>query len=631
MNRHALDRRVLLQSASLLALASCARRTAPAETVFAGMVKQFGEELITGDPERAAFLRLLPDGANLTKLRERGPLAGELARSQALRGLTELLGLEAQALARKDLPLFEVLLAHFSRLEPALQLGLGRFSQSEGPAPFVFHPDCAAIHGLPAVLANTAPIHDLGDAEDYVLLLGQCASVLDAEAEDAAMQAKQGWVAPPAILERLANACAQLLGQAPDAGPFLAPLLGQLRALGLLAASSPPPPGAQPIPAVTLAPAPPNPAQERAQALLIQADALVQRAIYPAIARTARLCEAQRALPQRLPANFSRDWLQAGLRFQTNDAIDIQKAYRSAQAQAKTLTDQLDMSLRALGVIDGNVGQRLSQLVADPRFDLSALSPEALITQLQSHFNAANAQSTNWFETKALSALRMEILAQPAGLGEDGARYRPAGSRAEDRAVLYLDLASLRSQPSFALANLVFSHGVPGRHVLSVLAKGANLPIALQMIGFPAFERGWRAYGAQLADEYGLFEADPWQRIGFLRAQLRGCAFLMCDFDLATKGMTRDSAIVFLQSQAGLAWPDAALAVDRMMACPGVGAGGEIGRNRIVAARDRARIGLGPGFDIRSFHALILAGGELPLRVMDNRVDAWIGSKQKSR
>ena len=102
MNRHALDRRVLLQSASLLALASCARRTAPAETVFAGMVKQFGEELITGDPERAAFLRLLPDGANLTKLSERGPLAGELARSQALRGLTELLGLEAQALARRD-------------------------------------------------------------------------------------------------------------------------------------------------------------------------------------------------------------------------------------------------------------------------------------------------------------------------------------------------------------------------------------------------------------------------------------------------------------------------------------------------------------------------------------------------
>ncbi len=629
MDHNTLDRRTLLQAASLLALASCARRAAPAETVFAGMVKQFGEELIAGDPERAAFLRLLPDGANLTKLTERGPLAGELARSQALRGLTELLGLEARALSRKDLPLFDVLIAHFSRLEPALHLGLGRFSQSEGPAPFVLHPDRAAVTSLPAILANAAPIRDLADAEDYVVLLGQCAHVLDAEAEDAAMQARQGWVAPPAILERLANTCTQLVGQAPNAGPFLAPLLGHMRALGLLAASAPENPDAQPIPAA--APAPPDPAQERAQALVTQAEALVERAIFPAIARTARLCEAQRAMPQRVPAQGSRDWLRAGLRFQTGDVVDIDKAYLAAQAHAKAISDQLDMSLRALGVIDGAVGQRLSQLAADPRFDLSAMSPEALISQLQGHFTAASGQSANWFETKAFSALKMEFMAQPNGLGEDGARYRPAGPRAEDRAILHLDLASLRGQPSFALANLAFSHGIPGRHVLSVLAKGANLPIALQMIGFPAFERGWTAYAAQLADEYGLFEADPWQRIGFLGAQLRNCICLMCDFDLATKGLAREGAIAFLQSQAGLAWPDAALAVDRMMACPGAGAAGEIGRNRIVAARDRARIGLGPDFDIRSFHALILAGGELPLRVMDIRVDTWIRSKHKPR
>ena len=629
MTRHVLDRRTLLQATSLLALASCARRTPPAQTVFAGMVGQFGEELIAADPERAAFLRLLPDGANLTKLTERGPLAGELARSQALRGLTELLGLEAQALTRKDLPVFDVLIAHFSRLEPALHLGFGRFSQSEGPAPFVLHPDRAAIASLPGVLANAVPIRDLADAEDYLALLGQCAGVLDAEAQDAAEQARQGRVAPPAILERLANTCAQLSGQAPQAGPFLAPLLGDLRALGLLVPSATTEnPGTQPVAA---APPPPNPAQERALALAAQAEALVQRAIFPSIARTARLCEAQRAVPQRLPANFSRDWFLAGLRFQTGDVVDIGKAYFAAQAHTKVISDQLDMSLRALGVIDGEVAQRLSQLATDARFALGAMSPEALINQLQGHLAAASGQSANWFETRAFPALQMKFLAQPSGLGEDGARYRQAGPRAEDRAILELDLASLHSQPSFALANLAFTHGIPGRHALSALARAANLPVALQMIGFPAFARGWTAYAGQLADEYGLFEADPWQRIGFLCAQLRGAVFLMCDFDLAINGLPREGAIAFLQSQAGLAWPDAALAVDRMMACPGSAAAGELGRNRIVAARDRARIGLGPDFDIRAFHALILANGELPLRVMDSRVDAWIRSKQKSR
>lgn len=629
MNRHVLDRRTLLQATSLLALASCARRTPPAQTVFAGMVEQFGAELIAADPERAAFLRLLPDGANLTKLTERGPLAGELARSQALRGLTKLLGLETQALTRKDLPVFDVLIAHFSRLEPALHLGFGRFSQSEGPAPYVFHPDRAAIASIPGVLANAVPIRDLADAEDYLSLLGQCAGVLDAEAQDATEQARQGRVAPPAILERLANTCAQLSGQAPQAGPFLAPLLGDLRALGLLVPSATTgSPGTQPVAA---APTPPNPAQERAMALAAQAEALVQRAISPAITRTARLCEAQRAVPQRLPANFSRDWLLAGLRFQTGDEVDVGKAYLAAEAHTKSISDQLDMSLRALGVIDGEVAQRLSQLATDARFALGAMSPEALINQLQGHLAAAGGQSANWFESRTFPALQMKFLAQPSGPWEDGARYRPAGPRAEDRAILELDLASLHSRPSFTLANLAFTHGIPGRHALSALARAANLPVALQMIGFPAFARGWCAYAGQLADEYGLFEADPWQRIGFLGAQLRGAVFLMCDFDLAIKGLAREGAIAFLQSQAGLAWPDAALAVDRMMACPGSAAAGELGRNRIVAARDRARIGLGPDFDIRAFHALILGNGELPLRVMDSRVDAWIRSKQKSR
>ena len=47
------------------------------------------------------------------------------------------------------------------------------------------------------------------------------------------------------------------------------------------------------------------------------------------------------------------------------------------------------------------------------------------------------------------------------------------------------------------------------------------------------------------------------------------------------------------------------------------------GRLAIEAARDRAGTALGDGFDIRSFHDVVLSQGTVSLDALDAMVDDW--------
>ena len=53
----------------------------------------------------------------------------------------------------------------------------------------------------------------------------------------------------------------------------------------------------------------------------------------------------------------------------------------------------------------------------------------------------------------------------------------------------------------------------------------------------------------------------------------------------------------------------------------------KVGMNRILELREKAKAALGPKFDLRAFHDLVLGGGDLPLQLLERRVDAWIGAR----
>jgi uncharacterized protein (DUF885 family) len=65
------------------------------------------------------------------------------------------------------------------------------------------------------------------------------------------------------------------------------------------------------------------------------------------------------------------------------------------------------------------------------------------------------------------------------------------------------------------------------------------------------------------------------------------------------------------------------------MAIPGQALAYKTGLLKITELRHRAEKELGPRFDIKKFHRVILENGPLPLGVLEARVDRWI-AEQKS-
>jgi uncharacterized protein (DUF885 family) len=67
---------------------------------------------------------------------------------------------------------------------------------------------------------------------------------------------------------------------------------------------------------------------------------------------------------------------------------------------------------------------------------------------------------------------------------------------------------------------------------------------------------------------------------------------------------------------------------DRYIVWPGQALAYKVGQLEILSLRERARTALGPSFDIRGFHDVVLGAGALPLDVLAGRVEAWITSEK---
>ena len=70
--------------------------------------------------------------------------------------------------------------------------------------------------------------------------------------------------------------------------------------------------------------------------------------------------------------------------------------------------------------------------------------------------------------------------------------------------------------------------------------------------------------------------------------------------------------------------------VDRYIAWPAQALSYRLGQQKILELRARARTALGPEFDIRQFHARVLALGPVPLDVLDASMSRWIAQQAKS-
>ena len=103
----------------------------------------------------------------------------------------------------------------------------------------------------------------------------------------------------------------------------------------------------------------------------------------------------------------------------------------------------------------------------------------------------------------------------------------------------------------------------------------------------------------------------------------RACR-LVVDTGIHHKRWTRQEAIDYLVLNTPNSVYDSTKAIERYIVMPGQATAYMIGKLKIVEIRENARTALGEKFDIREFHDEVLKDGQVPLYILEDKIDNWV-------
>ncbi|HEX4300183.1 MAG TPA: DUF885 domain-containing protein [Gammaproteobacteria bacterium] len=203
-------------------------------------------------------------------------------------------------------------------------------------------------------------------------------------------------------------------------------------------------------------------------------------------------------------------------------------------------------------------------------------------------------------------------------------------------AFMAVNLYKPETRPKYEIPVLTCHEGRPG-HAMQI-------PLAMEMTDLPQFRRngyfnvygeGWALYSETLCEEMGVYKdpktgkPDPYKMFGMLSYQMWRAVRLVVDTGIHEYGMTREQAVKMFKDNTALTDQNIGTEVDRYIAWPGQALSYMTGEIKIQELRKHAEDKLGPKFDIRGFHDVILETGTVPLSVLEKVVDSWIAAQQQ--
>ena len=174
---------------------------------------------------------------------------------------------------------------------------------------------------------------------------------------------------------------------------------------------------------------------------------------------------------------------------------------------------------------------------------------------------------------------------------------------------------------------VAYHEGIPGHHMqLSVQQTLKGLPEFRKHGGNSAYTEGWALYAEELGKEAGFYQ-DPGSDYGRLRSELFRAVRLVVDTGIHNMGWSRDQVVDFMRKSHAVDEPTIQAETDRYISWPGQACSYKLGQLKIRELRARATKELGARFDIRTFNDEVLAGGSLPLDLLDARITRWISAQ----
>jgi len=454
-----------------------------------------------------------------------------------------------------------------------------------------------------SALLQASPTDNRAAAEQVLARLAAYPRRVDQELLRLRQGISLGWVAPPAVLDRVLATLDGQLAAVGDASPFFLPFAS----LG------------SEIPAA-------------------EQDSLRRRA---------RQLITEQVLPaQRRLRNFvASDYRAAAPASGAMSSYPGGAAVYAATVRQQTTTDLSPAQIHAIGLrevarLDGEIKQVMAELkwtgpfvgangfaqhmLTDPKYFHP--SPEALLASYRDIAKRIDAELPQLFAE--LPRAPYGVRAMPAHASPDRAEYYDSPPLDGSRPGWFnANAQGYKTRPTWAQETLTAHEAVPGHHLQTArAAELGELPKFRRAAWFVAYGEGWALYAETLGFQLGLY-MDPASRYGYLQGQMMRACRLVVDTGLHSQGWGSQRAADYMTEHSGMDRRFIDSEIDRYLSWPGQALGYMIGQLKIIELRDRARARLGERFDIRRFHMVLLDQGAVPLPVLERLLDEWIAAE----
>jgi uncharacterized protein (DUF885 family) len=182
----------------------------------------------------------------------------------------------------------------------------------------------------------------------------------------------------------------------------------------------------------------------------------------------------------------------------------------------------------------------------------------------------------------------------------------------------------LESRPLYTLPALALHECTPGHSFQAALALEApERPDFRKELYFSGYGEGWGLYTEWLGQQMGIYET-PYEEFGRQTYEMWRAVRLVIDTGLHEYGWSREQALAYFRDHVALSELEIVNEVDRYISWPGQALAYKLGELTIRNLRLEAEAKLGPRFDQRGFHDVILGLGAVPLPVLESEVRRWI-------
>lgn len=321
------------------------------------------------------------------------------------------------------------------------------------------------------------------------------------------------------------------------------------------------------------------------------------------------------------------DYYNAMLRQRTTTTLTAAQIHQIGLDQLARVHREMQAIMNEVG-FHGSLQDFFRYINTDPQFRYAndEAGRQAFLADARAAIARVMAAAPRWFRRLPRAPLEVRPVEAFRTATAPVAFYNPGTADGSRPGIMYVNMGNMADVLKPGVEDVSFHEGAPGHHFqISLAQEMEGLPLFRQHGFYGAYLEGWGLYAERLGHDMGLYSS-PYQEFGRLAGEAWRATRLVTDTGIHSMHWTREQAMRFFAENTMLSEGNIRREVERYFDDPGQATSYMIGQLRILELRERARQALGPRFDIRDFHGVVIENGALPLDMLSELVDAYIAA-----